>query len=177
MDDKEITINNVLRHSMHDFLNSLHLIQMNLDMGRIEEAKKLISNYSSKCNQFFDMNNVGLSKTNEWLQTFSMRYNKMTLVVQTSLLSSGLDKYDAVLREYLECFLQSIYPNLRGYQEQLFKVHISTDEQLEIQLEVQGNWSFHSCKEGSFTGLFHIEEQVNTENELKVKLIAIERLE
>ncbi|GGA35455.1 Spo0B domain-containing protein [Psychrobacillus lasiicapitis] len=177
MNDKEITINNVLRHSMHDFLNSLHLIQMNLDMGRVEEAKKLISNYSSKCNQFFDINNIGLSQTNEWLQTFSMRYNKMTLVVQTSLLSSGANKYDAALREYLECFLQSIYPNLRGYQEQLLKVHIKMDEQLEIQIEVQGDWSSQPWMEESFTTLFQIEKQVNTENELKLKLIASERLE
>ncbi|MFJ8063127.1 Spo0B domain-containing protein [Psychrobacillus sp. NPDC096426] len=177
MADKEITINKVLRHSMHDFLNSLHLIQMNLDMGRIEEAKKLISNYSSKCNQFFDINNVGLSKTNEWLQTFSIRYNKMTLVVQTSLLTRGADKYDAALREYLDCFLQSIYPNLRGYQEQLFKVHIMTNEQLEIQIDVQGDWSSDSWMEETFTGFFHIEKLVNTENELKIKLTASERLE
>ncbi|TQR14817.1 Spo0B domain-containing protein [Psychrobacillus soli] len=178
MDNKEITLNNVMRHSMHDFLNSLHLIQMNLDMGRIEEAKNLIRAYSSKCSQFFDINNIGLYKTNEWLQTFSMRYNKMTLVVQTSLLTSGAEKYDAALREFLDWFLQSIYPNLRGYEEQLFKVHIKTDEQLEIQIDVQGNWSsFSWMEEMSSEALFHVEKQVKTETELKFILIASERLE
>ena len=92
MDPKEITINEVLRHSMHDYLNNLHLIQMNLDMGKHEEAKDLIHRYSLKCNQFFDINNIGLYKTNEWLQTFSFRYNKVTLEVQTSLLNRGAER-------------------------------------------------------------------------------------
>ncbi|WP_144511199.1 Spo0B domain-containing protein [Bacillus sp. FJAT-22090] len=177
MDEKEITVNMVLRHSMHDFLNNLHLIQMNLDMGKNDEAKNLIRTYSLKCNQFFDLNNAGLYKTNEWLQTFSMRYNKMTLVVQTSLLRSGAEKYDAVLRDYLDHILQSIYPNLRGYQEQLFKVQIKTEGILEIQIDIQGDWSPVSSKLGTSSELFHIEKQLSTETELKVKLIASERLE
>lgn len=177
MDEKEITINRVLRHSMHDFLNNLHLIQMNLDMGKHDEAKNLIRSYSLKCNQFFDLNNAGLYKTNEWLQTFSMRYNKMTLVVQTSLLSRGAEKYDALLRDYLDHILQSIYPNLRGYQEQLFKVNIITDEILEIQIDIHGDWSLTSWKAGMPNELFQIEKQLNTETEIKVKLIASERLE
>ena len=43
MDHNEITLNEILRHSMHDFLNQMHLIQMNIDMGKPEEAKELDS--------------------------------------------------------------------------------------------------------------------------------------
>ena len=46
-------------------------------MGRTDEAKELVSiQYSQKCSQFFDINNVGLYETNEWLQTASWIYNK-----------------------------------------------------------------------------------------------------
>ncbi|WP_342598496.1 Spo0B domain-containing protein [Psychrobacillus sp. FSL H8-0483] len=177
MSHKPITINEILRHSMHDFLNQMHLIQMNLDMGRQEEAKNLIHMYSQKCNQFFDINNAGLLKTNEWLQTFTMKYNHMTLDVQTSLLKRGAEKYDVALRDYLDRFVQSVYPNLRGYQEQLLKVHINSDELLEIFIEITGDWSPYSWMDEISNELFRIERLVNTENQIKCKLIASERLE
>ena len=177
MEQKEITLNEILRHSMHDFLNNMHLIQMNLDMGRQEEAKNLIHLYSQKCSQFFDINNMGLLKTNEWIQTFPMKYNHMTLEVQTSLLRHGAEKFDAALWEYLDRFVQSIYPKLRGYQEQLLKVHIKSDELLEILVEVNGDWSPYSWIEDMSDELFQMEKQANTENQVKFKLIASERLE
>ena len=43
MEHNDISVNEILRHLMHDYLNQMHLIQMNLDMGRTEEAKQLNS--------------------------------------------------------------------------------------------------------------------------------------
>lgn len=177
MNHKEITLNEVLRHTMHDFLNNMHLLQMNLDMGKPEEVKALIQKYSQKCNQFFDINNIGLYKTNEWLQTFSIKYNQLTLDVQTSLLYRKADMYDEALRDYLNRFVQSIYPHFRGYQEQLLKVHIMSDEFLEILIEVRGDWSNNDWQNEIAGELFQVQMIEATNNSIKVKLIVSGRLE
>lgn len=177
MNPKNITINEVIRHSMHDFLNNMHLIQMNLDMGRPEEAKQLIHRYSQKCTQFFDLNNLGLLKTNEWLQTFPITYSQMTLEIQTSVAKRGLEMFDYELEGILDGFVQTIYPKLQGYQEQILKVHILSNELLEVIIEVNGDWSPFSWIEYSNHELFTMERLNNTEGYLQFKLVAKERLE
>ena len=62
----------------------------------------MIHKYSQKCSQFFDINNVGLCETNEWLQTFTWIYNQLTLDVQASLLNREAEKYDSPLKDYLD---------------------------------------------------------------------------
>lgn len=177
MDHSEITLNEVLRHTMHDFLNNMHILQMNLDMGKPEEARALIQKYSQKCNQFFDINNIGLYKTNEWLQTFGIKYNQLTLDVQTSLLNRKAEKYDDALKDYLNRFVQAIYPHFRGYQEQLLKVHIISDEFLEILIDIRGDWSNNKWQDELTGELFQLQVLETTDNSIKVKLIASGRLE
>ncbi|SDM80855.1 stage 0 sporulation protein B (sporulation initiation phosphotransferase) [Psychrobacillus sp. OK028] len=177
MDYNKITLNEVLRHTMHDFLNNMHLLQMNLDMGKPEEVRALIQKYSQKCNQFFDINNIGLYKTNEWLQTFSIKYNQLTLDVQTSLLNKKADKYDEALIDYLNRFVQAIYPNFRGYQEQLLKLHIISDEFLEILIDIRGDWSTNKWQDECVGELFQLQILEATNNSIKVKLTASGRLE
>ena len=46
MMEQPLTVNEVLRYANHDFLNQLHLIQMNFDLGRVEEAKMIINEIS-----------------------------------------------------------------------------------------------------------------------------------
>ena len=177
MNPKNISINEVLRHSMHDFLNHMHLIQMNLDIGRPEEAKQLIHRYSKKCAQFFDLNNLGLLKTNEWLQTFPITYGQMTLEIQTSVSKRGLEMFDYELENILDCFVRTIYPKLQGYQEQILKVHIHSNELLEVIIEVNGDWSPFTWIEYSNHELFTMERLNNTVGYLQFKLVAKERLE
>ncbi|WP_391116173.1 Spo0B domain-containing protein [Psychrobacillus sp. L3] len=177
MEPKQISINEVLRHTMHDFLNNLHLIQMNLDMGRHEEAKTLIRTYSQKCTQFFDVNNIGLYNTNEWLQTFSMEYNKVSLEVQTILFKRGAEQYDSPLKDYLKRFIDTIYPLLKGYQEQILSIRLYSHDVLEVQVELVGEWTSYTWIDESFTDLFRVEKEMNTESRIKFKLIATERLE
>lgn len=177
MDKNEITLNEILRHTMHDFLNNMHLLQMNLDMGKPEEVRALIQKYSRKCNQFFDINNIGLYKTNEWLQTFGIKYNQLTLDVQTSLLNNKAHVYDEALVDYLDRLVCAIYPNFRGYEEQMLKLHLISDEVLEILIDIDGNWSPNKWQTEQVGDLFQLQILEATNNSIKVKLIASGRLE
>lgn len=177
MNHNEITLNEVLRHTMHDYLNNMHLLQMNLDMGKSEEVRALIKKYSQNCSQFFDINNIGLYKTNVWLQTFSIKYNQLTLDVQTSLLNRKADMYDDALIDYLNRFVLAIYPHFRGYQEQLLKLHIISDEFLEILIDIRGDWSDNNWQDEQVGELFQLQILEATNNSIKVKLIASGRLE
>ncbi|WP_313891727.1 Spo0B domain-containing protein [Psychrobacillus sp.] len=174
---KRLSVNEVLRHSMHDYLNNMHLIQMNLDLGRQEEAKKLIQAYSLKCSQFFDLNNAGLHKTNVWLQTVSWTHNKLTVEIHSYLQKNGLDKFDEPLKDYLERFVESVYAQLEGYREQLLKVEIKANERLEVHVELAGCWSPYIWVKESFKGLFSVEKEMNTESNIKFILVGRDRLE
>ena len=174
MDHNEITVNEILRHLMHDFLNQMHLIQMNIDMGKPDEAKKLVRKYSQKCSQFFEINNVGLCETNEWLQTATWIYKNLTIEVNATLLNREAQKYDSPLKDYLERFVEAIYPLLRGYQEQVLRVHLNSNDILEIQVELNGEWSSYTWIDESFKGLLRVEKEKNTESQIKFKLFASE---
>lgn len=74
MNNQSLTISEVLRFANHDYVNQLQLIRMNLDLGRIDESKKLIQHYSEQLRVFSILNRLQLPQTIEWLQTAGWRY-------------------------------------------------------------------------------------------------------
>lgn len=52
MKTSTLSVNDVLRFANHDYMNQIQLLKMNLDLGRIEEAKSLIENFQSKVRLF-----------------------------------------------------------------------------------------------------------------------------
>ena len=61
------------------------------------------------------------------------------------------------LKDYLERFVEAIYPLLRGYQEQVLRIHLISDDILEIQVELNGEWSSYTWIDESFKGLLRVE--------------------
>lgn len=47
-----LSVNEVLRFANHDYMNQLQLIKMNLDLGRVEESKKLLSKFLNNVKPF-----------------------------------------------------------------------------------------------------------------------------
>ena len=85
---KPLTVSDVLRYANHDFLNQLHLIQMNLDLQRVEEAKMIIQEVSDHCKMLSNVNRLQLPKTVEWFQTFNWRYPALQMRLTSDVIGS-----------------------------------------------------------------------------------------
>ena len=74
MEEKQMSITEALRFARHDFMNQLQLIRMNLELGRVEDAKTVIDAYASRMNQLAEVVKLGLPKLVEWIQTAPWKY-------------------------------------------------------------------------------------------------------
>ncbi|MFF3101666.1 Spo0B domain-containing protein [Viridibacillus arvi] len=148
MTEKPLTVNEVLRFAHHDFLNQLQLIKINLDMGRVEESKEVISGVAEQCRIFFNINQLGLPKTIEWFHTLKWRYPSYQVTIQSNVDSEVDIALDGPIKDHLERTISYVYSSLNPYIEQNLSLHInSTQEQLEISFHLKGSWDIEPFKE------------------------------
>ncbi|MBK3493425.1 Spo0B domain-containing protein [Viridibacillus sp. YIM B01967] len=148
MTEKPLTVNEVLRFAHHDFLNQLQLIKINLDMERVGNAKEVVSEVAEQCRIFFNINQLGLPKTIEWLHTLKWRFPSYQVTIQSNVDSEVDIALDGPIQEYLERTVSYVYSSLNPYIEQNLSLHInSTQEQLVISFHLQGSWDMEPFKE------------------------------
>lgn len=80
MEEKQITITEALRFARHEFMNQLQLIRMNLELGRIDDAKSVIDSYASRMLELAELNKLGLPKLYEWIQTAAWKFPGLNVV-------------------------------------------------------------------------------------------------
>ncbi|AWE08168.1 sporulation protein [Lysinibacillus sp. 2017] len=140
-----LTVNEALRYANHDYLNHLHLIQMNLDLERVEEAKKVIEQLSEHCKILSNVNRLKLPKTVEWFQTVNWRYPALQMQVTSHVLSPVNSEYDEAIVQYLEKTIIHVYDGLSPYEEQQLQMNIETNEKdCTITFHLKGKWQ-QSC--------------------------------
>lgn len=149
---KSLTVNEALRFANHDFLNHLHLIQMNLDLQRVNEAKETIAQLSEHCKMLSNINQLKLPKTVQWLQTISWCYPAMQTCLSSHVTASVNSKYDEAIVQYLENTVIHVYESLNPYEQQELQISIESNEkQCDIIFHLTGKWE-HS--------LFHTEQKI-----------------
>lgn len=79
MNEKQFSVTEALRFARHDFMNQLQLIRMNLELGRVEDAKSVIDAYASRMFELAELNKLGLPKLYEWIQTAPWKYPGLNL--------------------------------------------------------------------------------------------------
>lgn len=143
MTTKPLTINDVLRFANHDFLNQLNLIQMYLDLQRIEEAKQIIQNIADDSKMLSNMNKLQLPRTSEWIQTFAWRFPAIELKLDSDVKQVvNHPQLDEALARYLENTVIHIYDGLDAYAEhQLHIVTTSDATQFQLSFHLTGHWS------------------------------------
>ncbi|WP_042475042.1 Spo0B domain-containing protein [Bacillus ndiopicus] len=143
MTTKPLTINEVLRFANHDFLNQLNLIQMNLDLQRIEEAKQIIKDIANYSKMLSNMNKLQLSQTSEWLQTFAWRFPAIDLKLESDVNQTVNQlKLDETIAQYLENTVIQIYDELDAYAEHQLQIVTKSDaSQFQLIFQLTGNWS------------------------------------
>lgn len=138
---KPLTINEVLRFANHDFLNQLHLIQMNLDLERVQEAKTIIQNISEHCKMLSNINKTKLTQTVEWLQTFAWRFPAIELSLESNVLQAVNMELDEQIVQYLEKTIIHLYDELDPFTEQKLQITIESNaEQFQLIFNLKGCW-------------------------------------
>lgn len=137
----KLTVSEALRYANHDYLNQLHLIQMNLDLGRVEDAKKVILQQSEHCKIQSNINRLGLKNTVEWLQTVQWRYPALQLQLISDVQASIKEEYDEAIVQYLEKTIIHVYDALDPYTMHQLQLNIeANDKEWSITFHLSGNW-------------------------------------
>ena len=136
-----LTLQEVLRHSNHDLLNDLHLIRMNLDLDRVDEAKKIIDDIAESCKSYSMTNKLGLTKTALWIQVFKWRYPAIMLQLHCDIESPVGQIWDGTIEQYLEKTIIHVYEVLDPYTEHQLTLSIETDDKgWSITFHLSGKW-------------------------------------
>lgn len=147
-----LTVNEALRYANHDFLNHVHLIQMNLDLQRVDEAKKVIEQLSEHCKVLSNVNRLQLTKTVEWIQTVNWRYPAVQMELVSHVLAPVNSEYDEAIVQYLENTIIHVYDMLDPYEEQQLQLNIEANEgDCHITFHLTGKWQ---------QSLFHTEQNI-----------------
>lgn len=141
MTGQPLTISEVLRFANHDFLNQLQLIKMNLDLGRVEESKKIIEQISEQCKVNSNINKLQLPKTVEWLQTLHWRYPAFQIEVKCNVTAPVEILKDEFIVDYLEKTVIHVNDHLDPYTEQLLTIDIDSSQELfKLIFDLKGKW-------------------------------------
>lgn len=147
LEKTSLTLLEVLRYSNHDFLNHLHLIQMNLDLNRVDEAKKIINDLAESSKMISMTNKLGLTKTALWIQTFKWRYPAITLKLHCDIHSPVEQIWDNTIEEYLEKTIIHLYEKLNPFEEQVMTIHIvSKEDRFVMVVHLTGHWEAEPIK-------------------------------
>lgn len=141
MMEQPLSITNVLRNANHDFVNHLHLIRMNLDLGRVEEAIDIIKEVSDNYRVLSNVNQLQLPKTIEWLHTCRWRFSALQISVHSEISKPLSSVMDEALEQYLEKTVIHIYDDLDPFTEQKLIINIESNEKIfKLKFELYGLW-------------------------------------
>lgn len=139
--EQQLTITNVLRCTNHDFVNHLHLIKMNLDLGRVAEAIQIINDVSDNYRMLSNINHLKLPKTVEWLQTCFWRFPALQITVKSNVSQPVACDIDEELVTYLEQTIIHIHDCVDPFTEQKLAIAVeSNNKWFRLKFDLTGLW-------------------------------------
>lgn len=165
-----LSVNEVLRFANHDYMNQIQLIKMNLDLGRVDEAKKSIEQITAQYKILSNISKLNLPKTIEWLQTVGWKYPALELTINSNVTIPIDMKKDEHIVEYLEKTVIHVYECLDPFTEQQLVINIESNEQyFELMFDLKGNWEFQPFNPGEDSKL-EVQTYEQTNNSWKYVL-------
>ena len=160
--DKPLTVSEALRFANHDFLNQLHLIQMYLDLQRVDEAKKLIQQIAEQSKMLSNVNKLGLPKTIEWLQTVSWRYPAWQVTLNSDVQQAADALLDSHIVQYLENTVIHLDKALDPYTEQALCITVECHAgSFLIEVQFSGQWEAVQFNNKETKLTVHVLEETN----------------
>ncbi|MCM3765431.1 sporulation initiation phosphotransferase B [Neobacillus niacini] len=127
--EKEWDIIEVLRHSRHDWLNKLQLIKANLDLGRIDRAKKVIDEIVIETQHETKLSNLSLPKFAALLLKTNWENHSFRLEYEVFQDSEYIKIDDGSLADWTKSFFNCLDQAIEAFQE----------NDLSITIEPQSN--------------------------------------
>lgn len=128
--EKDWDIIEVLRHSRHDWLNQLQLIKANLDLNRIDRAKKVIDEIVIKAQNETKLSNLSMPEFAALLLRTNWESHSFQLEYEVFQDLSYIKKInDADLAQWTKAFFVSLDQAIEAYQEN--HLSITIEPQLE----------------------------------------------
>lgn len=164
MNNQSLTISEVIRFANHDYVNQLQLIRMNLDLGRIDESKKLIQHYSEQLQVLSILNRIQLPQTIEWLQTAGWRYPSLPMKLSGDIKMPVTNTIDSEVVDYLNKTVMHVYDTLDPFTEQSLALDVRVDDHtFAVTFTLNGQWSADAFTEKGLKQLdIQTIEQTNT---------------
>ncbi|TWT09028.1 Spo0B domain-containing protein [Planomicrobium sp. CPCC 101079] len=136
-----LTMAQSLRHARHDFLNELQLIKMNLDLGRIEQAQKIIRSHAEAAVHASRLAALKLPKTEEWLLVSKWRFPEFGFRIEC-MAEKAPHSLDVEFAETLEAIVQAINERMDPWEEYDCRIELaSTASAFTLTVDAAGNWA------------------------------------
>ncbi|AYC29738.1 Spo0B domain-containing protein [Paenisporosarcina cavernae] len=138
---KRLTVNEALRFAKHDFLNQLQLIQMNLDLGRVDEAKRIISTYTKSSQEAVSLKKLGLPVLLEWFQTVNWRFPAFDFAFEMTITHPIEESHDQPFVSFFESILQQMNNVIDPYTEQKVTFQlVQHNASFTVNVIFEGKW-------------------------------------
>ena len=144
MERKRLTVSETLRYANHDFLNELQIISMNLQLGKVEEARNWIDRISESCQKNSLLHKLSLPLLAEWLLTVKWRYPEFHFTITIDPMEKLMlhEDVDMQLVLYLEETMIQLESKIDPFVPQNVHFRLSMVEQgMKLQVELQGKWN------------------------------------
>lgn len=140
MDKERKTVETILRHSRHDWLNKLQLIKGNIELGKIDRAKAVIEEIIIEAQHEAMLSNLNMPKFIETLLTANWRSLPVRLEVEVVNLQHGCRDMDEFISEWMEELFQILADSLDDYGENVLSISIDENKEYNLRLsfELQG---------------------------------------
>lgn len=152
--NKELTIPELVRHLNHEFLNKINLIQMYIDLGKIDECKKIIRGISEHCKKISNIHQLKCPKLITWIDTFTFCYPAINIKINSNVKEPIPIDLDEKIKNLLNSTINHVYDGLDPYTEQNLILTVeSNNNQFEIQFNLTGNWNatkFHTKQDEDY---------------------------
>ncbi|CAH0346361.1 Spo0B C-terminal domain-containing protein [Bacillus sp. CECT 9360] len=140
MDKERKTVEAILRHSRHDWLNKLQLIKGNIELNNIDRAKAVIEEIIIEAHHEAMLSNLNMPELAETLLTANWRSLPLHIEFEVVELQRGLRDMDTLISAWVEELFRILADSLDDYGENVLAISIDENKEYNLRLsfELQG---------------------------------------
>ncbi len=126
--DGRLTAQEMLKHARHDYMNALHLIRMQLDLGMEDSVRETIDSAVERGRRESMLGSLGMPLTESWLLTFGWRFPEYELELSVDIRQPGEPAADRQVERFLEELFDRLSDGLSPYAEYRADIRVETNE-------------------------------------------------